>query len=195
MSKPITIIDDGLSRVQVYSDWLNNADACFEKLQQEVEWQHRKIILFGKEHSIPRQESWVGEQGVGYQYSGHRYIAAGWPECLANVPAQIEKAFGWKANSALLNFYTDGQNSMGWHSDDEPELGHNPTIMILSVGEPRTFQMRHKKEKQQKHAIELAHGSLLIMSKETQHHWQHAIPKRAKIKQPRISCTFRKVLV
>ncbi|MFQ3261162.1 alpha-ketoglutarate-dependent dioxygenase AlkB family protein [Reinekea sp.] len=191
MSKPITLIDDGLSCVEVYSDWLDNADACFEKLLQEIDWKYREITLFGTQHTIPRKEAWVGEKGIAYRYSGHTYIANGWPEGLIKLPKLINRHFGWQANSALLNYYADGQQSMGWHSDNEPELGVDPTIVILSLGESRTLQLRHKSEKSKKHAIDLAHGSLLVMSKETQQNWQHAIPKRMKVKQPRISCTFR----
>lgn len=193
MSKPIKIIDDGASSVQLYSDWLENADSYLNRCLTDVHWQSRTISLFGKRHLIPRQEAWVGDVGVCYRYSGQDYIANGWPAQLDDIVDNIQRQFNWLANSALLNYYQDGQSSMGWHSDNEKELGNCPLVIILSLGGSRTIQFRHVADKKQKESIELSHGSLLVMKGDTQQHWQHAIPKRA-CALPRISCTFRKVV-
>jgi alkylated DNA repair dioxygenase AlkB len=193
MSKPIKIIDDGVSSVQLYSDWLKNADSYFERCLSEVDWQTRVISLFGKQHPIPREEAWVGDKGVGYRYSGQDYIANGWPASLDVIASNIQKEFAWAVNSALLNYYSDGQSSMGWHSDNEKELGECPMVVILSMGASRTIQFRQIKDHKLKTSVELEHGSLLVIRGETQHQWQHAIPKRAG-KAARVSCTFRKVI-
>lgn len=193
MSKPIKIIDDGVSSVQLYSDWLKNADSYFERCLTEVDWQSRVIRLFGKQHPIPRKEAWVGDKGIGYRYSGHDYMANGWPSGLEVIASEIQKQVGWLTNSALLNYYRDGHSSMGWHSDNEKELGDCPLVAIVSMGASRTIQFRQASDHKKKVSVELEHGSLLVMHGETQRHWQHAIPKRAG-KLARISCTFRKVI-
>jgi alkylated DNA repair dioxygenase AlkB len=94
-------------------------------------------------------------------------------------------------NSVLLNLYRDGNDSMGWHSDDEPELGQNPVIGSLSLGGKRRFRLRHRSEKNLKHQLELTSGSFLLMQGTTQHYWQHHIPKTKRPVPPRINLTFR----
>ena len=114
---------------------------------------------------------------------------------LQSIKNKIEKVSGSKFNSVLLNYYRDGKDSMGWHSDDEPELGKNPVIASLSFGQKRVFHLRHRFDKEiPKVKLNLDHGSLLIMAGETQHFWQHQIPKTARKIEGRINLTFRWIL-
>lgn len=167
------------------------SDAYFAALFTEIEWKQEPIILFGRSVLQPRLTAWVGDDGVSYRYSGITMHPAPWGPILQEIKEKVEKASEVKFTSALLNQYRDGSDSMGWHSDDERELGKNPVIASVSFGETRKFHLRHRRDKQNKVSIDLKHGSLLLMRGETQHHWMHAIPKtRAKL-GPRINITFR----
>jgi alkylated DNA repair dioxygenase AlkB len=94
-------------------------------------------------------------------------------------------------NSVLLNFYRNGRDAMGWHSDDEPELGMNPVIASVNLGATRRFMLRYKTDHQFKYELELQHGSLLIMRGALQHFWQHQVPKTNRPLPSRINLTFR----
>ena len=110
---------------------------------------------------------------------------------MLKIREKIEKISKIKFNSVLLNLYRSGSDSVSWHSDDEPELGKNPVIGSLSLGETRQFQMKHKFNRDLKQKILLQHGSFLLMRGKTQHHWLHQIPKRKNLKGERINLTFR----
>lgn len=178
--------------IGLYPDWLKNSDSFFHYCQQVIDWQSRKIRLFGQEHTIPRLECWLAEPGVDYGYSGQRYHGQGWPEKFRPVLKDLASTTGFQPNGALPNYYRSGQDTMGWHADDESELGINPTVAILSLGSARDFHFRNIHEHSRKLKLKLPAGSLLFMSGAVQHHWQHAVPRRAQ-GQPRISCTFRTI--
>lgn len=169
-----------------------NSEAVFEQLKDLPIWTSRQIQLFGKYHVIPRLESWVADPGLSYRYSGKTYTPAIWPEELSNIRDSIELEFGWRANGCLLNRYRSGVDSMGWHADNEPELGLNPTVFILSLGSNRDIMFRALDPMSRKIKIFLSSGDLLLMSGGLQHHWQHSLPKRAHADE-RISCTFRQI--
>lgn len=168
---------------------------------QTIDWEQGEISIFGKKVLEPRLTAWYGDAGKTYTYSGKTQSAKVWtPELLAlkNLVKerliQYDKGhFAFDFNSVLLNFYRNGTDSMGFHADDEKELGKNPTIASVNLGETRRFQFRRKDNKSIKHDIELTHGSLLIMAGEMQHYWQHGIPKEPKKNQPRINLTFRHI--
>jgi alkylated DNA repair dioxygenase AlkB len=149
--------------------------------------------LFGKYHWIPRKEAWIAESGVRYTYSRQSYAGTGWHPALEQIAERLEQQFNWVSNGALLNYYRDGSDKMGWHSDNEPELGQYPNIAILSLGSTRQLQFRQTAEPSEKLKIDLPNGSLLWITGKTQSHWQHSLPKRAQ-REARISCTFRKVI-
>jgi len=192
MLTSIKLLDDETGNIRLYPDWLANADEIFAELETSIAWQGRTIRLFGKAHAIPRLEQWIGAPGVAYRYSGQSYVAQGWPATLAALPDRLLEEFAWQSNGALLNYYRNGQDSMGWHSDNEPELGVNPSVAILSLGQARTLLMRRIDNHQNKLVLELTGGSLLWMSGATQDYWQHSLPKRAN-RTGRISCTFRNI--
>jgi alkylated DNA repair dioxygenase AlkB len=165
----------------------------FNELLNQVAWQQEHIKLFGKEHPMPRLTAWYGDKA--YTYSGLQNKPQPWLPVLQELREEIEEASGQTYNSVLLNLYRTGQDSMGWHSDDETELGQNPTIASLSFGAVRKFSLKHKYKKNLKTcALELTNGSLLIMQGTTQHYWQHRISKTALTVESRINLTFRKVI-
>ena len=163
----------------------------YQQLLDEIDWRQEVITVYGKQHPTPRLSCWMGEENLSYGYSQTRMQAVSWNQTVLDLKQQIEQASGASFNSVLINYYRDGQDSNGWHSDDEPELGENPIIASLSLGAPRDFHLRHK-QKPLKHKLTLENGSLLMMRGMTQHFWQHHIPKRAKA-LGRINLTFRTI--
>lgn len=169
----------------------DQASDLFEQLLRDVPWKQEAITLFGKSVLQPRLQAWYGDKG--YQYSGLTLPATPWLPALLSIKQQCEAISGQSYNSVLVNLYRDGQDSMGWHQDNEVELGKNPVIASLSLGESRRFLLRHLHCKS-KMEYELTSGSLLIMAGELQHFWQHSVPKTARPKEPRINLTFRQIV-
>jgi alkylated DNA repair dioxygenase AlkB len=180
-------------KVIFYENFFTETEADFflKDLLENIEWRHEAIKLYGKEVMQPRLTAWYGDEGVVYGYSGIKLKPLDWTPSLLKIKEKIEAASGAKFNSVLLNQYRSGQDSMGWHRDNEKELGKNPIIASVSFGASRSFQFRHYFDKQLKHRIELNHGSFLLMKNETQHFWEHQIPKTAKPVSTRINLTFR----
>ena len=166
----------------------------FEVLKNSIHWKHEKIYLFGRWVLQPRLTAWYGDDGTEYVYSGLKNIPKPWNEVLLSLKTKVESLSGKRFNSVLLNYYRDGQDSMGWHQDNEKVLGNEPTIASVSFGTSREFQLRHKFNKDiPKVSCLLENGSLLIMSGSTQEFWQHQIPKTKKQIGERINLTFRNV--
>lgn len=165
-----------------------------QALIDRIAWKHEKIKLFGREVWQPRLTAYYGDQGKPYAYSHISLDPNPWTEELRFIKEKIESVSGHQFTSVLLNYYRDGQDSMGWHSDDEKELGLNPVIGSVSFGTPRKFMLKHKKDKTLKSSVMLENGSLLLMQGTTQHHWYHQIPKTKKPLGARINLTFRKIL-
>jgi alkylated DNA repair dioxygenase AlkB len=178
----------------IYSDDFlspDEADHYWQQLRTTLAWRQDRIRLFGRDVVIPRLQCWYGEPGLSYRYSGLSMTTRPWTDALNQLRHRIEQHCGHRFNAVLANLYRDGQDSVGWHADNEPELGTNPTIASLSLGQPRSFKLRRNDDHRQQHTIELQQGSLLLMSGSTQHHWQHCLPKRTRITEPRINLTFR----
>ena len=172
-----------------------HADECLHRLREECDWQQHEVRIAGRRLPCPRLSAWHGEPGAVYGYSGTRYAPAPWTPTLAMLRERIEQATGARFNSVLANLYRDGNDSMGFHSDDEPELGERPVIAALSLGAVRRFVLRHRRRKAEPSVtFEPAHGSLLLMAGDTQRNWRHALPKTRRPVGPRLSLTFRLVL-
>ena len=161
-------------------------------LQEEIPWKQEHIKLFGKTHPTPRLTAWHGDTHCVYKYSGVVNQPFPWTPSLLIIKTRIESlSNGTTFNCVLLNFYRDGSDKMGWHSDDEKELGPNPSIASVSFGATRRFDFKHKTEAHNKFSIQLESGSLLLMQGDMQHHWLHQIPAQKRIQEPRINLTFR----
>ena len=173
-----------------------NAVNLLKNLIESIPWQQNKIRFYGKESLVPRLESWHGEPGIRYAYSGIEMNAKPWTFELSEIKKAIEKEVSFCFNSVLVNYYRSGKDRVAWHSDDEKELGINPVIASVSLGEERKFKLRHKMYKQNglKSEIVLQNGSLLLMHGETQHHWMHEIPRTARSIGPRINLTYRNII-
>lgn len=161
---------------------------------KNIEWSQDVLTMYGKKVYAPRFSAWYGDEGKSYGYSGLKLQANPWNEGLLSIKNEIEKIYPAKYNSVLLNWYRKGSDYMGWHTDDEPELGRNPIIASVNFGAERRFLFRKKNQPREKIEIILQNGSLLIMSGEIQHYWQHALPKSAKVAGHRINLTFRNIL-
>lgn len=188
----ISLPDSDICLLQNHFD-LSLADKFFDDLLDEIPWMQNKIRFYGRESLVPRLESWHGNKGLCYTYSGISMNAKPWTKTLLQIKKSIEPIALTTFNSVLINYYRNGKDRVAWHSDDEKELGKNPVIASVSLGAERKFKLRHKKfkENQLKHEVLLANGSLLVMSGTTQHHWLHEIPRTAKPIGPRINLTFR----
>ena len=151
--------------------------------------------MWDKTYLQPRLVAWYGDEGASYEYSGKRYEALPWTPLLLDLRERVEGAAAVRFNSVLLNYYRDQRDSVAMHSDDERELGSEPVIASLSLGETRTLVFRHKSDRAQKTMrLPLESGSLLLMKGPTQRCWQHGVPKETRPCGPRVNLTFRQVL-
>ena len=137
--------------VALWPHWLDTgeADALFAVLLHAVAWENHRIRLFGRELDSPRLSCWIGDPGAAYTYSRTRFEPRPWPAALAALRGRIEQACAARFNSVLANLYRDGHDAMGWHSDDEPELGVRPVIASLSLGAERRFRFRRRRARKE----------------------------------------------
>jgi alkylated DNA repair dioxygenase AlkB len=183
--------------VHFIADFLtrSQSDSYFSKLLDLVAWKQHVIRICGREINSPRLSAWYGDPGAHYRYSGLSLEPCAWLPIILELKTRTEAAFDASFNSVLLNLYRDGSDSMGWHSDDEPELGERPVIASLSLGATRRFRLRHRRRKDLAPvAIDVESGSLLIMAGDTQRFWKHQVPKTKRATGPRINLTFRSIL-
>jgi alkylated DNA repair dioxygenase AlkB len=173
----------------------SEAGRLFDELRGQVRWQQEQILVFGQRRLVPRLVAWHGDAGASYVYSGTEHHPEPWTPALERIRDRVSALTGAGFNAVLLNLYRDGRDGMGWHADDEPELGRNPVIASVSLGATRRFCLRHRRRKGLKLDLPLPHGSLLCMSGATQHHWLHALPKTRLPVAERINLTFRLVAV
>ncbi|MDN5863038.1 MAG: alpha-ketoglutarate-dependent dioxygenase AlkB [Salinisphaera sp.] len=169
------------------------ATALYHTLCNELPWRQPKLTLYGREHPVPRLTCWLGDAGVHYRYSGIDHRATGWPAPLAPLIAALHARTGRQPNGALANLYRDGADAMGWHRDNEPELGAHPWILSYNLGASRDFVLRRYGESRQSHRLSLEHDSLLVMSPAVQRQFEHALPRRRRVTTARLNLTFREI--
>ena len=179
------------SWIAYVAGWLPAADAAAlqQRLTDEIAWEQRSISMFGQPILQPRLIGWGGD--LPYRYSGQTLEPAPIPAALSEVHAAVNEQVGVLFNHVLLNRYRNGQDAMGKHADDEPELGWEPTIAALSLGVRRRFVLESKGKPPRKRTVELANGSLFVMGGACQHRWYHGVPRQASIAEERINVTFR----
>jgi alkylated DNA repair dioxygenase AlkB len=185
--QPLPIEDGELALLAQLPLPISNAEV-FARLLAETAWRHETVVVYGKRHLQPRLTAWYGE--AAYTYSGLRLAPMPMTPLLHLLRSAVEAATGHRYNSVLLNYYRDGADSMGMHSDDEPELGPAPAIASLSYGATRTFILRHKRSKRSV-KLALEDGNLLLMTGATQKNWLHGINKTSKETCARVNLTFR----
>lgn len=171
----------------------NLANQYLAILTSDIEWQQEYYTIYGKKVKAPRLMAWYGDRDASYQYSGITHQPCPWIKPLVAIRKLLEDNCHCQFNSTLANLYRNGQDSMGWHADKEPELGNQPIIASVSFGAERQFSLRHNQHKSTL-KLSLQHGSLLIMQAQTQHYWKHAVLKTKQVNTPRINLTYRKIL-
>ncbi|WP_414539699.1 MULTISPECIES: alpha-ketoglutarate-dependent dioxygenase AlkB family protein [Stenotrophomonas maltophilia group] len=173
--------------------WLDRdtADVLHRTLREDLPWEVHRIRMFGRTVDSPRLSCWMGEPDARYRYSGTDFIPAPWHAALLPLRDRLAGFCAAPFNSVLLNRYRDGEDGMGWHSDNEPELGPVPVIASLSVGAERRFLLRRRDDHARRAEVLLGHGDLLIMGGATQRNYQHALPKTQRAVGERINLTFR----
>ena len=193
---PLHALDLPDADVALDAAWLapGEAEALFAGLRDAIPWSVHRIRLFGREVDSPRLSCWIGDPGTAYRYSGTLFEPRPWPSSLQRLRERLCAELDAGFNSVLANRYRDGRDCMGWHSDSEPELGPAPVIASVSLGATRRFVLKHRDQPQEKLAIELPHGSLLVMAGATQRHYRHALPRTAKAVGERINLTFRQIM-
>ena len=169
-------------------------NVVMRRLIDEVPWRAETIMMWGKTFAQPRLIAWYGDPGKHYTYSGIHLEPLPWTQALLAIKRRVEAVAGNDFNSVLLNYYRDHRDSMGMHSDDEPELGERPIIASFSLGEERTLIFKHKTKRDMKPVrLRLGSGSLLLMKGQTQRHWKHGLNKETRPHGPRVNLTFRRV--
>lgn len=191
---PNLLASDG--EAYFYPDFFNReeSDRLFRMLTRNIAWMQEPVIVMGKRIMQPRLTAWYGDPGRSYTYSGITMNPHPWTPHLLFIRQQIEAASRHSFNSALLNYYRDGKDSVGWHRDNEKSLGPNPVVASISFGAARTFHFRHYSDKALKQKLVLTHGSFLLMAGATQHNWLHGILKEPAITSGRINITFRNIV-
>ena len=182
-------------KIRIDKDFFNSNESniLLKKLIANLPWESMMIKMFGKNTKIPRLQCWIGDEGCDYKYSGKKLNRQNWTKDLTMIRGRIFKQLKIDFNSVLVNYYRDGKDSMGWHSDDEKELGPSPTIASISFGSERDLVFRNKISKENL-SIPQAHGCLILIDGKTQKNWQHSIKKTRKVIGPRINLTFRNII-
>ncbi len=177
-----------------FQDFLNSQESLklIPQLLKELNFKNDQTIVFGKHHVMNRLTAWVGDEPFVYGYSQIKRKAEPWSDSILRVKSLVEQKTKKNFNSCLLNYYPTGDDGMGWHADNEKELGINPVIASVSLGAERKFSFKHAGTKE-KLDIQLTNGSLLLMAGEIQHFWKHALPKSKKVQTPRLNLTFRTI--
>lgn len=177
--------------------WLDEKSATrlFDVVRERTAWECHRIKLFGREVDSPRLSSWMGDAGASYVYSQTRFEPRSWLPELQSLRERLQSELAAGFNSVLANYYRHGQDSMGWHSDDEPELGQQPVIASISLGAPRRLSFKEKSAGAKAVHLELPHGSLLLMCGNTQKNYRHALAKTSKPVGERINLTYRNIVL
>lgn len=184
----------GRSKLGYCADFVTEHANLYHELCETLPWEQPEVSVYGKRHKVPRLTAFYGDKGVAYRYSGHSHSAPGWPATLHSLKERIDTVTQTGFNTVLLNWYRDGSDTMGFHADDEAELGLHPVIASLSLGGDRRFVIKRRDNNKIRHELVLQGGSLLIMAGRFQAEWLHAVPKDARANKGRINLTFRQVL-
>jgi alkylated DNA repair dioxygenase AlkB len=167
-----------------------DADRLLATLREELAWEQREIVLYGKRILQPRLIAWGGERP--YRYSGQTLEPRPMTASLLPVLEAVQIRTHVPFNHVLINRYRNGMDSMGFHADDEAELGENPQVATLSLGAVRRFVLRPRRGRElEPLQYDLEHGSLLIMGGTCQRQYHHGIPRQPSVNDERISLTFR----
>jgi alkylated DNA repair dioxygenase AlkB len=170
------------------------ADRALAQIRAETAWEQHRVRVCGREHRCPRLSAWCGDAGAVYRYSGQTLWPRSWAPGITEIRERVESLLAERFDGVLLNLYRDGRDGMGWHSDDERELGESPTIASVSLGAARRFRLKHRSRTDiAPYEWQLGHGSLIVMRGPTQRHWRHCVPKTRRPVGERVNLSFRAV--
>jgi len=188
--------DNPFEYFQYFPDFLGQhlANDFYHELSANLDWKQKSIRVYGRYTLEPRLTAWYGDPGTDYAYSGMKNNPLPWEHSLLTIKESLEQKTAYHFNSVLANFYRDGNDAMGWHADDEPELGQGPVIASISLGAPRKFSYKTREKGAKARHLVLKSGSLLLMMPEFQTKYLHAVPKQLSIKSGRINLTFRNII-
>jgi len=178
----------------LHRGWLAAEDAKHwtTLMTEKIAWEQPVVKVYGRLHPVPRMAVFLANKGVQYRYSGTTHSGEGWPDWFTPLLTSINDACRSRFNGCLLNLYRHGDDRMGWHADDEPEIDQTQPIGSLSLGASRDFHLRHRVKRDHRIALTLSDGDLLIMHPGCQQNWMHSVPQRRRISTPRINLTFRR---
>jgi alkylated DNA repair dioxygenase AlkB len=181
--------------LEVIEDFFDAAECerIYRRLLHEQDWPDNRYIVAGRQFILPRLQTWHADPGIRYSYSNNLLQTRAWTPLLSEIRVQVESFLNFSFNSVLVNLYRNGDDYVGWHSDNEPELGEQPFIASLTFGAERQFAFRHKKSSEHGR-VSLRSGTLLVMQPAFQHHWLHSVPIDQNVTEGRINLTFRKVI-
>jgi alkylated DNA repair dioxygenase AlkB len=175
-----------------YPRFIDAAADVEHGLASAIEWREESLLIFGRRVKVPRLCAWYGDDGVTYRYSHAEHRADVWPPLIRSLRDALHSRLGIRFNFVLANLYRDGNDALGWHADNERELGRYPCIASLSFGVSRRFCMRAR-ARDRRFSVLLEPGSLLLMWGASQRDWQHSVPRSRDVSEPRINLTFRMV--
>ena len=183
------------TELEVIEDFYAVADCerIYHRLLQEQNWPDNHYIVAGRQFTLPRLQTWHADPGIKYSYSNNLLETHSWTSLLSDIRAKIELCLDFSFNSVLVNWYRNGEDHVGWHADNERELGEQPFIVSLTFGAERLFEFRNKKSLESGSML-LRNGTLLIMRPNFQRHWLHSVPIEKNLMAGRINLTFRKVI-
>ena len=182
-----------LAVIEAFYD-VAESEGLYLRLLREQNWPDNRYVVVGRQFTLPRLQTWHADPGIRYSYSNNLLETRAWTSLLSDIRAQVESYLKFSFNSVLVNLYRNGDDYVGWHSDNEPELGEQPFIASLTFGAERQFEFRHKKSSENGRIL-LRSGTLLIMHPDFQHYWLHSVPIDQNVTEGRINLTFRKVMV
>lgn len=180
------------TQMTLWPGWLNATEsaALQAELVAQLAWAQDSIMMFGKKVKIPRRQVWMGDSHCSYRYSGTTFTPVPWHPAVKQLTDEVSRFLRQPFNCVLLNLYANGQQHMGWHADNEAELGDDPVIASVSLGAARRFELKHRRQHWQL-ALDLTPGSLLLMGQGCQQHWLHRLPKQSRVTEARLNLTFR----
>lgn len=185
---------DGLD-IELTRDFLTagESERILQELIETTPWEQPRVKVYGKWYPTPRLVGFHADPEIAYAYSATLHTSRAWTPTLAGLRRRVSDAVGHRFNALLLNYYRDGRDTIGWHADDEAELGARPIIASLSLGAAREMFFRPKQGRGERVALTLTCGSLLLMRGDTQHRWLHHLPRRTRCREPRLNLTFRRL--
>jgi len=188
-------LDNEGSFIKYYPNYLNadEANEMLKILLNEIDWDDTSRYTYGRITQFNRKSAFYSLSGLQYPFSGRTFSGKSMTSTMKNTLKELKKRYNYEFNSILFNYYRNGRDTISWHTDNEKELGQDPVVGTISLGQERPFYLRHHIDHSKKHDYLLGHGSLMVMEGKTQNIWEHSVPQRAKLNQPRLSLTLRKI--